>query len=59
LHDAAVAALDNPEVQKRFKDNGVDVVTPDRRSPEYLAKFVAAEVAKWAGPVKAAGVVQD
>jgi tripartite-type tricarboxylate transporter receptor subunit TctC len=59
LHDAAIAALSNPDVQKRFKDNGVDVVTPDRRTPEYLAKFVAAEIAKWAGPVKAAGVVQE
>jgi tripartite-type tricarboxylate transporter receptor subunit TctC len=59
LHDAAVAALNNPDVQKRFKDNGVDIVTPGRRSPEYLAKFVSDEIAKWAGPVKAAGVVQD
>jgi tripartite-type tricarboxylate transporter receptor subunit TctC len=59
LHDAAVAALNNPDVQKRFKDNGVDIAAPDRRSPEYLQKFVAAEVAKWAGPVKAAGIVQE
>jgi tripartite-type tricarboxylate transporter receptor subunit TctC len=59
LHDAAIGALSNPDVQKRFKENGVDVATPDRRTPEYLAKFVAAEIAKWAGPVKAAGVVQE
>jgi tripartite-type tricarboxylate transporter receptor subunit TctC len=59
LHDAVVASMNTPEVQKRLKDNGIDVAAPERRSPEYLAKFVAAEIDKWAGPVKAAGVVQE
>ena len=31
----------------------------DRRSPDYLAKFVEAEIAKWAGPVKASGLATD
>ena len=34
---------------------GVDLVAPERRSPEYLAKFVETEIAKWAGPIKASG----
>jgi tripartite-type tricarboxylate transporter receptor subunit TctC len=59
LHDAAVASMNTPEVRKRLKENGVDIAAPDRRSPEYLAKFVASEIDKWAGPVKAAGVVQE
>jgi len=28
---------------------------PDRRSPEYLRRFVASEVEKWADPIKASG----
>ena len=59
LHDAAVAAMNNPDVQKRLKENGVDLVAPDRRSPDYLAKFVTDEIAKWAGPVRAAGVASE
>jgi tripartite-type tricarboxylate transporter receptor subunit TctC len=59
LHDAAVAAMDNRDVQKKLKDNGIDVAAPERRSPQYLATFTEAEIAKWAGPVKAAGVVQE
>jgi tripartite-type tricarboxylate transporter receptor subunit TctC len=59
LNNAIVAAASTPSVQQRLKDNGVDVVAPDRRSPDYLAKFVASEIAKWAGPVKAAGVTSD
>ncbi len=56
LHDAAVKALDDPGVQKRLHDIGVDPVPGVRRSPGYLAKFVAAEIDKWAGAIKAAGV---
>src|SRR5229473_7465693 len=59
LHDATVAAASTPAVQQRLKDNGIDLVAPDRRSPDYLARFVESEIAKWAGPVKAAGVVSD
>jgi len=32
------------------------VVAPERRSPDYLAGFVAREIEKWAGPIKASGV---
>jgi tripartite-type tricarboxylate transporter receptor subunit TctC len=43
-------------VRERFKQIGVDPVAPERRSPEYLQKFVESEIVKWAGPIKAAGV---
>ncbi len=56
LHDAAVAALNNPAVQKRLNDIGVDPVADPRRSPEYLGQFVAGEIVKWAGAIKAAGL---
>ena len=59
LHDAIVEAANTPAVQKRLKDNGVDLVAPERRSPDYLATFVASEIAKWAGPIKASGVTSD
>jgi hypothetical protein len=35
---------------------GVEVVAPERRSPEYLARFVASEIEKWAVPIKASGI---
>ena len=40
-------------------DVGATVPAPERRSPEYLQKFVENEIAKWAGPIKAAGVTMD
>lgn len=54
LHQATLVAMEAPGVQQRLRDAGVDLVAPDRRSPEYLAKFVESEIKKWAVPIKAA-----
>jgi tripartite-type tricarboxylate transporter receptor subunit TctC len=56
LNDAIGKALDNPEVQKRLQQIGGEVVTRDRRSPDYLRQFVTSEIAKWAAPIKAANI---
>jgi tripartite-type tricarboxylate transporter receptor subunit TctC len=56
LNRAAIAAMDTPSMQERLQKIGSDLVPPERRAPEYLAKFVADEIEKWAGPIKASGV---
>jgi tripartite-type tricarboxylate transporter receptor subunit TctC len=56
LNEATVAALDMPTVQQRLKQIGGDVIAPERRSPEYLAQFLAAEIKKWEAPIKASGI---
>ena len=56
LNAAMVAALATPVMQDRLKKIGSDLVSPDRMTPEYLATFVAAEIRKWEGPIKASGV---
>ena len=38
---------------------GADLVAPDRRSPEYLQKFFASEIARWAKTIRASGVMVD
>jgi tripartite-type tricarboxylate transporter receptor subunit TctC len=57
LAKAASDAIDTPAVRDRFKAIGVVVAAPQRRSPEYLTKFVASELARWAVPLKAAGMI--
>jgi tripartite-type tricarboxylate transporter receptor subunit TctC len=59
LHDAIEATVSTPAVQARLKDIGADLVAPERRSPDYLAKFVVSEIARWAAPIKASGVRMD
>jgi tripartite-type tricarboxylate transporter receptor subunit TctC len=59
LNKAMSDALDTRAVRERLDSLGVSVVPPERRSPEYLAKFVPAEIEKWAGPIRAAGISAD
>ena len=56
LNKAAGEAIDTPMVRERYAGLGVTVAPPARRSAEYLAKYIPAEIEKWAGPIKASGV---
>ncbi len=57
LSDAIRKALADPVILKRLQDAGVDP-TPDS-TPEKLAEFIKAELAKWAPIIKASGAHID
>ncbi len=59
LAEAVDAAVEAPAVRERFKSIGVTIPPAERRTPEYLAKFVPSEIARWAAPIKASGVSED
>lgn len=54
LHTAVLRALQDPEVKKRFIDDGAEI-TPSA-TPEEFGNLVRTEVAKWARVVKSAGI---
>ena len=56
LSKASSDAVDTPTVRERFKTLGVTPIPPERRSPEYLTKFVQSEIERWGAPIKASGV---
>jgi tripartite-type tricarboxylate transporter receptor subunit TctC len=56
LHDATVATMDTADVQAQLRRIGATVVAPERRSSDYLRNFVASEIERWAGPIRASGV---
>ena len=59
LNAAIVQTINTPEVRARLQGMGAQVVSNDRATPEYLAKFLPEEIAKWAAPIKASGVTVD
>ena len=59
LHDVIFAAVATPAIERRLHEIGATVVTPERRSPDYLRAFVASEIEKWAAPIKAANLSGD
>ena len=56
LHAEIMKAVATPDVQARLKSFGMQ---PSTMTPEELAEFQKAEVAKWAKVVKAAGIKVD
>jgi tripartite-type tricarboxylate transporter receptor subunit TctC len=56
LNGAAVQALADPTVQKRFAELGLDIAPREQQTPQGLAAFQKAEMDKWWPVIKAAGI---
>jgi tripartite-type tricarboxylate transporter receptor subunit TctC len=59
LREATIETIETPAVQQRLKEIGAELVGPERRSTDYLGKFVVSEIERWGGPLKAAGVTAE
>ena len=59
LHDATVEAMETPAVQQQLLTSGAIVVPPQRRSTDYLKKFMVSEIEKNAAPIRAAGISME
>jgi tripartite-type tricarboxylate transporter receptor subunit TctC len=59
LAKASNEAVETPALIERYRGIGVTIPAKERRTPEYLAKFVPAEITRWAGPIKASGASVD
>jgi tripartite-type tricarboxylate transporter receptor subunit TctC len=59
LNAAIRTVQDTPSVQKRIRDVTATVVPPERRTSEYLSKYLKEEIPKWAAIMKANKVEQQ
>jgi len=59
LNEAMNGMLNDPAVRKRLEDLGLEIVPPEQRAPEYLARFVVGEIERWGKIVRAAGISAD
>ncbi|HZO44276.1 MAG TPA: tripartite tricarboxylate transporter substrate-binding protein [Xanthobacteraceae bacterium] len=59
LAQATNEAVESQMVRDRFKQIGVVVPAKERRTPEYLRKFIVSETERWATPIKNSGAVID
>lgn len=57
LTQAAMSALETPDVESRLRDVGAAVVAPERRTPAYLKKYLPEEISNWAKIIKESGVL--
>jgi tripartite-type tricarboxylate transporter receptor subunit TctC len=40
-------SLDSPALRQRLEELGLDIIPPERRTPEYLAKYLPEEIERW------------
>jgi len=59
LSEATRQTVDTPSTRSRLLELGVTPVAPERRSPQYLARFVADEIERWASLIKQNGLQVD
>ena len=59
LNHATLEAMKTPSAREKLESAGLQFVSDDRTTPEYLARFVQSEIAKWAVPIKAGGISVD
>ncbi len=56
LNKAMSDALDDPTIHARLEDLGLEIVPPEDRTPNYLAKFESDEIKRWSKVVRDAGI---
>jgi tripartite-type tricarboxylate transporter receptor subunit TctC len=56
LNAAAVSTLADPAIRQKLADQGLEIPPRERQTPEALAAYQKAEIAKWWPIIKAAGI---
>ncbi len=59
INGAMVEAMHSDVVKDKLGALGAEIVPDNQTTPEYLAKLVKDETAKWAKPIQASGVVVE
>jgi tripartite-type tricarboxylate transporter receptor subunit TctC len=56
VNKAMNTAIDDPAMRKRLEELGLEILPPEQRTPEYLAKYLAEDVARWKKVIVQAGI---
>ncbi len=56
MQKAVETMLTKPEIRQKMEALGLEILPPEQRTPEYLAKFLKEDVERWGKVIKAAGI---
>jgi putative tricarboxylic transport membrane protein len=59
LARAVNEAVETPSLRKRMGEVGVAIPPAERRTPEYLATYIPAEIARWGAVIRSAKITAD
>jgi tripartite-type tricarboxylate transporter receptor subunit TctC len=56
MNKALNTIMEEPAMRKRLQELGLEILPPEQRTPEYLAKYLPQEVERWKKVIIAAGI---
>jgi len=56
LNKAMSDTVDDPNIRKKLEELGLEILPPDQRTPEYLAKYLPQEIERWRKVIHDAGI---
>ncbi|HVY58814.1 MAG TPA: tripartite tricarboxylate transporter substrate binding protein [Xanthobacteraceae bacterium] len=59
MHKAVETMITRPDIRAKMETLGLEIVPAERRTPEYLTKFMKEDIARWGKVIKAAGIHVD
>ncbi|MBI3433870.1 MAG: tripartite tricarboxylate transporter substrate binding protein BugD [Proteobacteria bacterium] len=59
LNAAMSGMLDTPVIRQRLETLGLEIAGPERRTPEYLARFLPEEIERWGKLIRRVGISID
>jgi tripartite-type tricarboxylate transporter receptor subunit TctC len=59
MHAAVEKAIARPDIRQKMEALGLEILPPEERTPDYLAKFLPQDIARWGKVIKAAGISVD
>ena len=59
MHKAIETMIAKPEIRQKMEALGLEILPPEQRTPEYLAKFLKEDVERWGKVIKDAGISME
>lgn len=59
MNRALQEMLERPDIRTKMEALGLEIVPPEQRTPEYLARMLPQEIERWAKVIKSAGISMD
>jgi tripartite-type tricarboxylate transporter receptor subunit TctC len=56
LNKAMSETVDDAAIRSRLEELGLEILPPEKRTPEYLARYLPEEIERWGKVIRAAGI---
>jgi len=59
MHAAIEKVITLPDIREKMESLGLEILPPEKRTPDYLAKYLPQDIDRWGKVIKAAGIHMD